>query len=358
MASKDASLRPHLRENLTQYVMHRQPAGSRGDLTLLLMAIQTAVKITEKHIRRAGMSGNFGYAAPAGSSANATGDDQAKLDVISNEVFKANLASSDKVTVLGSEEEDTVVLLDREKRGGYVVCFDPLDGSSNIDANVSVGSIWGVWKLPETEQVATTEEALKAVLRPGRELVSAGYAMYGSATNLVLAFTGVVSGFTLDASIGEFVLTHPNMRIPARRAIYSVNEGNARLWQPWFTAYVRFIKHEAKKPYSLRYIGSMVADVHRTLLYGGIFAYPADEKSPSGKLRYLYEAAPMAFITEAAGGVAVTGNGRVLDVVPTKLHQRVPVFLGSPEEVELLLSFQKKIGAKGAVVAPAGKAKL
>lgn len=327
---------------LTQFLMSHQPQGSKGDFTLLMMAIQTAVKVVEKNIRRAGLHGNFGY---VGDSSNATGDHQAKLDVISNEAFKAHLISSEKICILGSEEEEKAVLVDKERRGAYMICFDPLDGSSNIDANVSVGSIWGIWKLPPTKEITTEEEATHALMQPGNQLVSAGYAMYGSATNLVIACAGSVDGFTLDATIGEFLLTHPNMQIPRKRSIYSVNEGNEKLWHPWFREYVTHVKG-LKKPYSLRYIGSMVADVHRTLLYGGIFAYPDDTKSVSGKLRYLYEAAPMAFIVEAAGGKAVTGTGRILDIVPTKLHQRVPVFLGSRDEVDLCCSFKTKAANK------------
>lgn len=328
---------------LTQYLMSTQPAGSKGDFSLLMMAIQTAVKVVEKNIRRAGMHGNFGYVGD--HAQNATGDEQAKLDVISNEAFKSHLASSEKVFIMGSEEEETGVAVNGPRRGCYIICFDPLDGSSNIDANVSVGSIWGIWRVdPATARAAKVEsdaEATKLLLRPGNTLVSAGYAMYGSATNLVLS-TGHnrVDGFTLDASIGEFLLTHPNMRV-GKKKIYSVNEGNQSLWHPWFDQYVTSLK-QGPKPYSLRYIGSMVADVHRTILYGGVFAYPDDTKSKEGKLRYLYEAAPMAFLVENAGGVAVTGAGRILDVVPTKLHQRVPVFLGSKEEIAKLQSFRDK----------------
>lgn len=323
---------------LTQHVMSHQPAGSRGDFTLLMMALQTAIKVCEKHIRRAGMQGNFGY---VGNAANATGDEQAKLDVISNNAFKLHLAASEKICIMGSEEEDTAVLVEKDRRGGYVICFDPLDGSSNVDANVSVGSIWGIWKLPPTLEISSVEEATHALMQPGNLLVSAGYAMYGSATNLVMTCGNGVDGYTLDASLGEFLLTHPNMVIPKARSIYSVNDGNERLWHPWFREYITHIKHKTKKPYSARYIGSMVADVHRTLLYGGIFMYPDDTKSPNGKLRLLYEASPMGFIVEQAGGKASTGSGRILDVVPTKLHQRVPVFMGSRDEVDLCLSFQK-----------------
>jgi fructose-1,6-bisphosphatase I len=325
---------------MTEHILSTQPKSSRGEFTLLNMAIMTAIKVIEKKIRRAGLAGNFGYAS---SAVNATGDDQAKLDVISNDVFKANLVATGHVFIMGSEEEDHGVLVDKEHRGQYVLCFDPLDGSSNIDANVTVGSIWAIWRMdPEKVKVDTKEDVDRALLQPGNKLVAAGYAMYGSATILVMTSGHGVNGFTLDASIGEFIHTHPNMKL-GKKKIYSVNEGNTQLWHPWFKEYVDHVK-SGKKPYTARYIGSMVGDVHRTILYGGIFCYPDDAKSKEGKLRYLYEAAPMAFLVEQAGGIATTGEGRILDVVPKKLHQRVPVFLGSKEEVELLLSFRAKSG--------------
>ena len=343
MTSPAAAPKPPRRiaPTLAEYLMKTQPAESKGDFTLLMMAVQTAVKIVEKNIRRAGMSGQFGYVASG--SANASGDDQAKLDVIANDVFISKLAASERIIVLGSEEEDQARVMSREHRGKYMICFDPLDGSSNIDANVSVGSIWGIWKV--SDAVAASIDGMAdptpVLFNPGNQLVSAGYAMYGSATTLVLSTGHGVSGFTLDASIGEFLLTHENIRIGSKK-IYSVNEGNAASWSPWFAAYVASCKSDTKKPHTLRYIGSMVADVHRTLLYGGAFFYPEDSKSPSGKLRLLYEAAPMAFLVEQAGGVASTGAGRILDVVPTTLHQRVPVYLGSRAEVERALAFRRK----------------
>ena len=323
---------------LTEHILSTQPKTSRGEFTLLNMAIMTAIKVIEKNIRAAGLAGNFGY---VGKSENASGDDQAKLDVISNNVFKANLVATGHVFVMGSEEEDNGVLVDKDKRGTYILCFDPLDGSSNIDANVSVGSIWGIWRVDPAHCDTSSREAVdKILLRRGSELVAAGYAMYGSATNVVMTTGNGVNGFTLDATIGEFILTEPNMKIGKKR-IYSVNEGNTQYWAPWFKNYIDHLKNQ-KTPYAARYIGSMVADVHRTILYGGVFCYPDDSKSKTGKLRYLYEAAPMAFIVEQAGGVATTGAGRILDVLPEKLHQRVPVFLGSQAEIQQLLEFRKK----------------
>lgn len=327
---------------LTEYLMSTQPGDSKGDFTLLMMAIQTAVKVVEKNIRRAGLHGHFGYVGD--QQQNSSGDEQAKLDVIANDVFIANLMSTERCLLLGSEEEDKARLMPAGRRGKYIICFDPLDGSSNIDANVSVGSIWGIWRASDelAANIHTMEDPTPALFNPGNQLVSAGYAMYGSATNLVMSTGRGVIGFTLDATIGEFLMTHDNMRI-GKKKIYSVNEGNAGNWSPGFTEYIQSCK-SGKKPQTLRYIGSMVADVHRTLLYGGTFYYPEDRKSPSGKLRLLYEAAPMAFLAEQAGGVAETGSGRILDIVPTKLHQRVPVYLGDRDEVARALALRKSKG--------------
>lgn len=326
---------------LTQYIIKSQPPHSRGEFTLLMMAIQTAVKVIEKNIRRAGMKGMFGYLG--GQSANATGDHQAKLDVISNLAFKAYLLSSTSVCVLGSEEEEEMIIAEPGHRGDYLVFFDPLDGSSNIDANVSVGSIWGVWRLPKDAKVTNVAEA-NAVIRTlkGNDMVSAGYAMYGSATNLVLTSGHGVDGFTLDPNIGEFILTHPRISIPKKRNIYSVNEGNYSKWEPWFREYVQYLKTNKTTLYTARYIGSMVADVHRTLLYGGIFCYPKDANKVEGKLRYLYEAAPMAMLIEQAGGKAMGTNGRILDQSITRLHQRTPVYLGSRQEMDLCMAFRDR----------------
>ncbi|XQJ24491.1 fructose-1,6-bisphosphatase [Leishmania guyanensis] len=326
---------------LTQYIIKSQPPHSRGEFTLLMMAIQTSVKVIEKNIRRAGMKGMLGYIA--GQSANATGDHQAKLDVISNLAFKAYLLSSTSVCVLGSEEEEQMIIAENNHRGDYLIFFDPLDGSSNIDANVSVGSIWGVWRLPKGTTINSIEDA-NAVIRSlkGTDMVSAGYAVYGSATNLVLTSGHGVDGFTLDPNIGEFILTHPHISIPKKRSIYSVNEGNYGKWEPWFKEYISYLKMNKSTRYSARYIGSMVGDIHRTLLYGGIFCYPKDSNQVEGKLRFLYEAAPMAMLVEQAGGKAMGSNGRILEQSITRLHQRTPVYLGSRQEVDLCMAFRDR----------------
>lgn len=228
-----------------------------------------------------------------------------------------------------SEENDDALLVDGSLRGKYCVVFDPLDGSSNIDCGVSIGTIFGIYKVKDDKH------DVSSVLCPGKEMVAAGYCMYGSSTVFILSTGHGVNGYTLDPSIGEFILTHPDIKIPQRGKIYSVNEGNAVYWHEPCKKYFESLKFPAdgKKPYSARYVGSMVSDVHRTLLYGGIFGYPADKKSKNGKLRLLYECFPMAFIMEQAGGKASTGTKRILDLVPEHIHARSPIFLGSADDV-------------------------
>lgn len=228
----------------------------------------------------------------AGSS-NTTGDEQKKLDVIGNDLFIAAMKSSARVRLVVSEEEEEVIVFNEHPNARYAVVCDPIDGSSNLDAGVSVGTIFGVYKLAENAK-GTKED----LLRPGTDLVAAGFTMYGASAQLVMTMKGgSVNGFTMDTALGEFILTHPNMRIPKKRGIYSCNEGNSKYWEEPVVEWVNSLK-QAEKPYSARYIGSMVADAYRTLLYGGIFAYPADKKSPKGKLRILYECAPMAMVFE------------------------------------------------------------
>jgi fructose-1,6-bisphosphatase I len=326
---------------LTRYVLveQRRHKEAQGDLTLLLSAVQLACKVIESCVRRAGIAKLYGLAGDQ----NVQGEDQKKLDVIANDTFKLNLIASEKCACLVSEEEELAILVDPSLRGRYAVAFDPLDGSSNIDANVSIGTIFAIYHIDNPQELNSPQDVNRYVLQSGRSMVAAGYAMYGSATNLVFSTGETVNGFTLDPSLGEFVLTHPNMRCPRRGTIYSINEGNSRDWDPAVREFVQRMKHPDKgKPRSLRYIGSMVADVHRTLLYGGVFMYPADSKSKEGKLRYLYEAAPMAFLMEVAGGRATTGKEDILDVVPRHIHQRVPVFMGSAEDIEEFMEIARK----------------
>jgi len=231
-----------------------------------------------------------------------------------------------------SEENEEAMLLDAGDDAHYTVAFDPLDGSSNIDANVTIGSIFCIWR-----RTTNGKPTVEDLLQSGDSILAAGYTCYGSSTQLVLCIKGfAVNCYTLDPSLGEFVLTHPNIKIPNRGAIYSINEGNAQYWDKQVTQYVhsRKFPEKGKKVYSLRYIGSMVGDIHRTLLYGGIFMYPADSKSPDGKLRLLYECFPMSFIAEHAGGASSNGRQRILSVQPKKIHQRSPIIIGSKDDVE------------------------
>jgi fructose-1,6-bisphosphatase I len=259
---------------------------------LLCHALQFSFKSIAYYIRRATLVNLTGLAG----SSNTTGDEQKKLDVISNDLFIEAMRSSGKCKILVSEEEENVIVFEKSTGARYAVACDPIDGSSNLDAGVSVGTIFAIHKLSEGS-MGTQED----ILKPGTELVAAGFTMYGASAQLVITMKGgSVNGFTLDNGLGEFILTHPDMRLPRKRAIYSVNEGNSLYWEENVKEYFNSLKlaQEGGKPYSSRYIGSMVADAYRTLLYGGIFAYPADKKSPKGKLRILYECAPMAMVFE------------------------------------------------------------
>jgi fructose-1,6-bisphosphatase I len=311
----------------------RHPEAT-GDFTNLLTSILTAVKAISTSVRKAGLAQLYGFAGDT----NVQGEDVKKLDVLSNELMINMLKSSYTTCVLVSEENETVIEVEAPRAGKYIVAFDPLDGSSNIDCLVSIGTIFGIWK-------ASTPCNKNDCLQPGRKMVAAGYALYGSATMVVLSTHGSgVNGFTLDPSVGEFLLTNPKMSIPSKGKIYSINEGYAKKWSKGISEYIRTRKfpEEGKSAMGQRYVGSMVADVHRTLLYGGIFMYPATTDAPNGKLRLMYECNPMAFILENAGGLATSGKGPILDIQPEKIHQRSPIFLGSKEDVEEVLAFINK----------------
>merc|ERR1712223_828551 len=285
---------------LTRFVLAEQRSNpsATGDLSQLLTSIQSAVKAISAAVRRAGIAKLFGA---AGGEANVQGEQVKKLDVLSNELFINMLESSFTCCLLVSEENETAVEVDTKRAGKYIVTFDPLDGSSNIDCLVSIGSIFAIFKKPHDGPLAPGDG-----LQSGRQIVAAGYALYGSATMIVLSAGHGVNGFMLDPSIGEFVLTDPGMTCKPRGKIYSINEGYEEHWENAVKEYVRS-KKKGSNPYGSRYIGSMVADVHRTLKYGGIFMYPATASNPNGKLRVLYECMPMAYIIEQAGGIASTG---------------------------------------------------
>lgn len=303
---------------------------------LLCHSLQFAFKSIAYYIRRAALINLTGLAG----SSNTTGDDQKKLDVIGNDIFVAAMRGSGKCRILVSEEKEEAIVFDENPDARYAVVCDPIDGSSNLDAGVSVGTIFGIYQLPDEVLGPNKTVSAKDILRPGTDLVAAGFTMYGASAQLVITMkNSTVNGFTMEASLGEFILTHPNMRMPPKRSIYSVNEGNSMFWDEWVNAYFHSLKHPPNgKPYSGRYIGSMVADAYRTLLYGGIFAYPADSKSPKGKLRILYECAPMAMVFENAGGQAVNSRmERMLTVLPEHIHDRSGIFLGSYDEVQKVI---------------------
>lgn len=319
---------------LTQFILeeqHHHPTA-QGDLSILLHAIEIASKYVSAQVRAAGIFDLYGVEG----TTNVQGEVVKKLDVIANEAFITALKRSKKVCVMVSEENEHPIVVEASL-GKYVAVFDPLDGSSNIDANVSIGTIFGIY---HRKSAKGTTDYTEDLLQPGNKLVAAGYTLYGTATMLVLSSGNGVNGFTLDTTAGEFVLTHPNIRVPPKGNIYSVNEGNSAFWYEPVTRYVDSVKNPPKgNPYSLRYVGSMVADVHRTLVYGGIFMYPADKRSKQGKLRLLYEANPMAFLMEQAGGKGTTGTGRILDLEPKGIHDRCPVFLGSTDLINELEGF-------------------
>jgi fructose-1,6-bisphosphatase I len=315
---------------LERYILEQQRhvAGATGEFTRLFEQLAVAGKIIGSRVNKAGLAGVLG----ATGEVNVQGEQVQKLDQFANNVMIHSLQGGGQVCLMASEEvDDPIPIPTRYPRGRYVLMFDPLDGSSNIDINISIGTIFSVH-----QRVSDGEPTLADCLQAGSKQVAAGYIIYGSSTMLVYTTGKGVHGFTLDPSIGEFFLSHPNIKIPARGKIYSVNEGNAQKWSPGVRSWVDWLKSSEApggKPYSARYVGTLVADFHRTLLKGGIFAYPADRDNPSGKLRLLYEGAPMAMIAHAAGGAASTGETDILDIVPTELHQRVPLYIGSKDDV-------------------------
>jgi len=305
----------------------RKFPDATGAFTNLLSDIALAAKVIGREVNKAGLVDILG----AVGEENVHGEDQQKLDVFANQVMYRALDHTGLVACLASEEsEEFIRIPDKFPAGDYVVIYDPLDGSSNIDVNVSIGTIFSIHRKRTTGDRGTLEDCLQ----PGSEQVAAGYVLYGSSTMLVYTAGTGVHGFTLDPSIGEFILSHPSMRMPdPPKKVYSVNEAYFTRWSRGQQRLVSHLKNAGE--FGSRYIGSMVADIHRTLLQGGLFMYPSDVAKPEGKLRLLYEAAPMAFILEQAGGRASTGTQEVRDIVPTSLHQRVPIYAGSREFVDM-----------------------
>lgn len=325
------------------------------ELTTLFGAIDTACKAITNLVKRSQLpsSQTLGYQGEV----NVQGEDQKKLDVITNDLLKRALRFTGRLGVLASEEEDVPVslsggdkelLIDEGER--YVAVFDPLDGSSNVDAGIPTGTIIGIYEHDENCKIdpncvgdeCTEQEAqcLANTLQPGDNLVAAAYCLYSSSTFLVLTLGAGTYGFTLDENLGEFVLSHPDIKIPETSSIISFNEANTPNWDPPLQEVLSKWKKgtgRSGKRFSSRYIGSMVGDVHRTLMYGGVFGYPGDTKNPNGKLRLLYEGAPMSFIVEQAGGLSTTGKERVMNIHPEQVHQRVPVILGSKNDVQEII---------------------
>jgi fructose-1,6-bisphosphatase I len=306
--------------------------GATGDFTALLTSLTLAAKIISREVNQAGLVRILGDTGEI----NVHGEAVQKLDEFAQQTIYSAMGHSGHLCVMASEESEGIIPIpDGGKRGRYVLMFDPLDGSSNIDVNASIGTIFSIHRKITTHALDGNEEDC---LQCGTEQLASGYFIYGSSTMMVYTTGHGVNGFTLDPSLGEFLLSHENIRIPKRGKIYSINEGNINQWDEGTRRYVAHVKQENKaegRPYSLRYIGSLVADFHRNLLKGGIFLYPG----PKGKLRLLYEASPLAMVVEQAGGTASTGTQRILDVVPTSLHQRVPLIIGSTDDVRLYEKF-------------------
>jgi fructose-1,6-bisphosphatase I len=322
---------------LNEFIMKKQSdfPGASGELSRLLNDIAVASKIVTRDVRRAGLVDNI---LGAQGEVNVQGEQQQKLDVVADNQFIKMFQLGGEVCGIASEENDTYVAFQSEtsKNGKYVVLFDPLDGSSNIDVNVSIGTIFSIY---HRVSPIGTEATLEDMLQPGDKQVAAGYVLYGSSTMLVYTTGNGVNGFTLDPTIGEFCLSHPNMKTPETGRIYSMNEGNIAVCHPGYRKYVEYCQGSEKetgRPYSGRYIGSLVADFHRNLIKGGIYFYPTTPAAPKGRLRLLYECNPLAFIVEQAGGLATDGTQRILEIKPTELHQRCGFIIGSKQMVEKL----------------------
>ncbi len=324
---------------LTRHLLMQQQAspGATGEFSLLLSQISVAVKTIAHDLTRAGIVNIFGDTGDI----NVQGERTQKLDRIANDAFLEAFEYGQLVSELVSEElEQPEPIVGNADQGKYVIFIDPLDGSSNIDVNVTIGSIFSVYRRPSR----STTNLAQALRFPGNQQVAAGYALYGPSTLLIYTTGHGVNCFTLDPRIREFMCINENIRIPKRGAIYSINEGRRNEWFPSTRSYIDYVQQNDKatgRPYSARYVGSLVADFHRTLLKGGIFLYPADPKNKNGKLRLMYEAAPMAMLIEQAGGKASNGTQRILDIVPEALHQRVPLLIGSSEDVEMAESFYR-----------------
>ena len=334
---------------LGQFIIEKQAdfPYAKGELSRLLRDIGIAAKIVNREVNKAGLVDILGETG----TTNVQGEGQKKLDVYADEQFISALRSGGECCVVATEEQDECIYIDSEisRNAKYIVAIDPLDGSSNIDVNVSVGTIFSIYRRRNMEGRVSMDD----VLQPGTEQVAAGYVIYGSSTMLVYTTGKGVNGFTLDPSIGEFCLSHPDMKIPETGSIYAINEGNYVRFPQGVKDFIKYCQVEDKmtnRPYTSRYVGSMVADIHRNLIKGGIFLYPTTSSHPEGKLRLMYECNPMALIIEQAGGKASDGNNRLLEIKPRYLHQRSAAFMGSTQMVELVESFIQKADSTSEVL--------
>jgi fructose-1,6-bisphosphatase I/sedoheptulose-1,7-bisphosphatase len=328
------------RTTLSKFLIQQlKGAPEQSDLAALLVDIAAAVKAISAMTAKGELGGVLGSL----DSTNVQGETQKKLDVMSNQAFINTFSMGGLVAGLASEENDDPVEIDpRDGSGRFLAVFDPLDGSSNIDVNVSVGSIFSVLRAPEGRAPVITD-----FLRPGNHQLAAGYAIYGPSTMFVLTVGKGTHGFTLDREVGNFILTHPHLQIPEDTSEFAINASNERFWEPPVQRYVAECKNGStdvrQRDFNMRWIASMVADIHRILMRGGVFMYPRDTKDPSkqGRLRLMYEANPMSFVVEQAGGIGSTGRMRILDIEPEQIHQRVPVIIGSRNEVERLERYHR-----------------
>ncbi len=326
---------------IERFILEHQPDYARGEFTNLLYDLALAAKVIAHKTNRAGLVDILGRAG----ATNIQGEEQQKLDVFAHNMIYQLCDHTGRLCVMASEEEEDILQIPEQyKKGSYALVFDPLDGSSNIDVNVSIGTVFGVYRCIDWELRGRVED----VLQPGRNLVAAGYVLYGSSTMLVYTTGQGVHGFTLDPELGEFLLSHQNVQIPEPPAYYSVNYSYYDRWSTGVKEYMKWLQGagtERISPLSSRYIGSLVADFHRNLMRGGVFCYPAEKSKPNGKIRLLYEAAPLAMLVEQAGGYASDGHQPILDIEPTSLHQRTPFFIGNRSlvhQAELFLSTEKK----------------
>ena len=327
---------------IERFLLDRQPEHATGDLTTLFYDIALAGKMIAMQTRRAGLIDILGKEG----TTNVQGEEQKKLDVYADDVIYTLNDHTGRLCAMVSEErENWLPIPEKYRKGNYVLVYDPLDGSSNIDANVTIGTIFGIFRATDVEKRGRLEDCL----RRGRDLVAAGYIVYGASTMFIYSAGDGVHAFTLDPEIGEFLLTHENLRFPDQPTYYSLNLGLYNTWEPGVQKYADWLQTCTQPKLSQRYIGSLAADFHRNLLYGGMYGYPADAKSPKGKIRILYEAGPMAFLAEQAGGYGSNGHQSLLEIQPETIHQRTSVFVGSRSLVEKAEEFIRQYDGGGSL---------